>query len=401
MPTYAYQVVDGGGKQTRGVSNAASAAALTRTLEDRGLMVLEVNETKAEAAASGGGFKFGSGRREVLEFTRAMGSLLPVGMPLAQALNAAAGVCTGEVNAAVIDVRERVERGEQLADALAEHRRFFPPLYEGLVRAGERSGDLDTAFVRLTQQLERDEELRSKITSAAVYPIILAVAGTLAVFVLMYFVIPKFLTALSTDPEQLPGTTRLVVSLSEMLRQYWYICLAIPAAFMAFLAWTRNSEDGQRVMSRLLLSLPGVKTLRQYAIAARFARLMGVLLGGGAPLLTALDDTVESLTDPIAKDDAVRIRARVREGVSLRAAVAEGGLFPPLLTQLIGVGEDAGELRIFLVKSAEIFEERTERAATRLSTMLEPLMIIFFGGLVMFVALALMQAIYSMNAGAL
>ncbi len=401
MPTYAYQVVDGGGKQTRGVSNAASAAALTRTLEDRGLMVLEVSETKAEAAAGGGGFKFGSGRREVLEFTRAMGSLLPVGMPLAQALNAAAGVCTGEVQAAVIDVRERVERGEQLADALAEHRRFFPPLYEGLVRAGERSGDLDTAFVRLTQQLERDEQLRGKITSAAVYPIILAVAGTLAVFVLMYFVIPKFLTALSTDPEQLPGTTRMVISISEALQQYWYICLAIPAVIAAFLAWTRNSEDGQRVMSRLLLTIPGVKTLRQYAIAARFSRLMGVLLGGGAPLLTALDDTVESLTDPIAKDDAVRIRARVREGVTLRAAVAEGGLFPPLLTQLIGVGEDAGELRIFLVKSAEIFEERTERAATRLSTMLEPLMIIFFGGLVMFVALALMQAIYSMNAGAL
>jgi len=125
---------------------------------------------------------------------------------------------------------------------------------------------------------------------------------------------------------------------------------------------------------------------------------VGVLLGGGSPLLAALDDTIESVGDPIAREDAVRIRTRVREGSSLRAAVAESTLFPALLAQLIGVGEDAGQLRVFLMKAADIFEERTERATQRLATLAEPAMIVLFGAIVAFVALSLLQAIYGINA---
>src|SRR4029078_7462831 len=154
----------------------------------------------------------------------------------------------------------------------------------------------------------------------------------------------------------------------------WPGLLMIPLLVAAFAAWVTNSEEGRRVWSRLLLALPGVRTLRRYALAGRFSRLVGVLLGGGAPLLTALDDTIESIGDPIARDDAVRIRAAVREGSSLRAAVASSTLFPPMLAQLIGVGEDAGQLRIFLMKAADIFEERTGRATHRLAEIGAPSM---------------------------
>jgi type II secretory pathway component PulF len=152
------------------------------------------------------------------------------------------------------------------------------------------------------------------------------------------------------------------------------------------------------LLSRLLLATPLVRTLRQYALAARFSRLLGVLLGGGAPLLVALDDTIESLGDPVARDDVARIRTKVREGGSLRAAVADSPIFPPLLSQLIGVGEDAGQLKEFLTKAAEIFEERTERATQRLAALVEPMMIVIFGAIVAFVALSLLQAIYGINA---
>ncbi len=172
----------------------------------------------------------------------------------------------------------------------------------------------------------------------------------------------------------------------------------MPLAIAAVGAWARNTEDGRRTLSTALLALPLVKTLRQYALAARFARLVGVLLGGGAPLLSALDDTIESIGDPVARDDAERIRTRVREGVSLRAAVAESPVYPALLAQLIGVGEDAGQLRTFLLKAAEIFEERTERATQRLAALAEPAMIVMFGAVVAFVALSLLQAIYGINA---
>ncbi len=396
MPTFAYQAVNGAGKRLRGLEDAASPGALSRALEERGLLVLDVAESSG-ATAGGKGFKFGR-RREVLEVTRAMAALLPVGMPLAQALNAASGVTSGEVREALTQVRTRVERGETLSSALAAYPQLFSPLYVGLVRAGERSGDVDSSFARLSDQLERDEQLRGRIVSAAIYPLLLACAGTVAVTVLLFFVLPRFVTLLAGSGAKLPASTRILLSVSTGLHRFWPVLFLVPLAIAALGAWARNTEDGRRALSNTLLTLPLIKTLRQYALAARFARLVGVLLGGGAPLLQALDDTIESLGDPVAHDDAERIRTRVREGVSLRAAVAESPVYPALLGQLIGVGEDAGQLRTFLLKAAEIFEERTERATQRLAALAEPAMIVVFGAIVAFVALSLLQAIYGINA---
>ena len=397
MPTFAYQAVNGAGKRLRGLEDAATPGALSRSLEERGLLVLEVAESSGAAAAGRGGFKFGR-RREVLEVTRAMAALLPVGMPLAQALNAASGVTSGEVRDAIMQVRTRVERGETLSSALAAYPQLFSPLYVGLVRAGERSGDVDNSFARLSDQLERDEELRGRIVSAAIYPLLLACAGTIAVTVLLFFVLPRFVTLLAGSGAKLPASTRMLLAVSTGLHRFWPVLFLVPLAIAALAAWARNTEDGRRTLSNTLLVLPLVKTLRQYALAARFSRLVGVLLGGGAPLLAALDDTIESIGDPVAKDDAERIRTKVREGVSLRAAVADSPVYPALLSQLIGVGEDAGQLRTFLLKAAEIFEERTERATQRLAALAEPAMIVVFGAIVAFVALSLLQAIYGINA---
>jgi type IV pilus assembly protein PilC len=236
------------------------------------------------------------------------------------------------------------------------------------------------------------------VLSAAIYPLLLACAGTVAVTVLLFFVLPRFVGLLEGSGATLPRSTATLLSVSTALHRAWPVLLLIPFGIAAFLTWTRSTDEGRRVAAQLLLSIPGVRTLRRYALAARFARLVGVLLGGGAPLLAALDDTIESIGDPLAREDTVRIRTRVREGSSLRAAVAESNLFPALLAQLVGVGEDAGQLRIFLDKAADIFEERTERATQRLATLAEPGMIVVFGAIVAFVALSLLQAIYGINA---
>ena len=396
MPTYAYQAVDGAGKRLRGHAQASSSGALARSLEERGLFVLDVAES-TDGAEARRGFRLGR-RREVLEVTRALAALLPVGMPLAQALNAASGVASGDVKAALLHVRERVERGDTLSTALAQHHGLFSPLYVGLVRAGEKSGDLDAAFARLADQLERDEQLRGRILSAAIYPMLLATAGTVAVTVLLFFVLPRFVTLLEGSGATLPKSTATLLALAAALHRAWPVLLLIPFVIAALVAWVRSSDAGRRTWSSVMLALPGARTLRRYALAGRFARLVGVLLGGGAPLLTALDDTVESIGDPVARDDVIRIRTKVREGSSLRAALAESGLFPPMLAQLVGVGEEAGQLQTFLMKSADIFEERTERATQRLATFAEPAMIVIFGCMVAFVALSLLQAIYGINA---
>jgi len=234
--------------------------------------------------------------------------------------------------------------------------------------------------------------------SASIYPLLLATAGSIAVTVLLFFVLPRFVTLLEGSGAKLPRSTATLLAVSSALHRGWPVLILLPFLIAAIATWIRNTKEGARVWSTTMLALPGVATLRRYALAARFARLVGVLLGGGAPLLAALDDTVESLGDPLAREDAARIRTRVREGSSLRAAVAESTLFPPLLAQLVGVGEEAGQLRVFLMKAADIFEERTERATQRLATLLEPGMIILFGAMVAFVALSLLQAIYGINA---
>jgi len=395
---FSYTAVDRSGRRLRGEEAAATAAALTRTLESRGLLVLTVDPAGTASAGPTAGWG-GNRRREVLEVTRALAALIPAGLPLARALAAAANLTQGEVAEAVEAVRSRVERGDRLAAALADHPRLFPPLYLGLVRAGERSGDLAGAFARLAVQLERDEELRGRLLSASIYPMLLAGAGGIALLVLLGFVIPRFVELLEGTGAALPTTTRVLLGASSMVRSFWPALAALPAIAALILGWVRTTEEGRRAACGLALGLPGVGGLRRQALGARVGRLLATLLGGGVPLLAALDDTVESLGDPLARDEVLRIRDRVRAGAPLHLALAGGPVFPPLLGQLVSVGEESGRLQEFLLKAAEVLEGRTQRAVERLVALAEPVMILFFGGAVGLVALSLLQAIYSVNAG--
>lgn len=398
VPAYAYRAVDAAGKRLRGRSEAASPAALSRTLESRGLLVLEVGEAPTEAPSGFGGM-FGR-RRSVLEVTRALAALLPAGMPLPRALGTTSELATGEVREALHAVRVRVEEGTSLSAALAQYPALFPPLYVGLVRAGERSGDLEGAFARLAEQLEREEELRGRLLSASIYPILLATVGGVAVVVLLLFVLPRFVEMLEGTGATLPRSTTLLLTVSAGASRVWPLLAGVAVSSALLIASAARTERGRRTGAALLLALPVVRGLRRSALGARFARLLGVLLGGGAPLLTALDDALDSLADPLARDDVARIRTRVREGASLSGAMAEGSLFPPLLVRLVAVGEESGRLREFLLKAAEILEDRTERILQRLVALAEPAMIVLFGTLVAFVALSLLQAIYGVNADA-
>lgn len=399
MPTYAYDAVDRHGKRQRGRSESSSHGALTRALTQRGLVVVRISDQSDPDAAPTA--RNARGRRTaVLEVTRALAALLPAGMPLARALSATSGLATGDLAAALDEVRRRVERGESFAAALGAHASFFPPLYVGLVRAGERSGDVAGSLARLSEQLEREEALRAKLLSASIYPLILALAGGIAVTVLLLFVLPRFAEMLAGAGASLPRSTALLLSLSASARGAWPLFAVAPVAAIVLTMWARTSEQGQRAVSAALLAMPIVRGLRANSLAARFARLTGVMLAGGAPLLTALDDAAGSMGDPTSRDDTIRIRARVREGGSLTAAVSESPLFPPLLGQLVAVGEESGKLQEFLLKAAEIFEERTDRARQRLVALAEPAMIVVFGGVIGFVALSLLQAIYGVNASA-
>ncbi len=399
MPAFAYRAVDRSGKRLRGAEEAPSPRALTLTLEARGLLVVDVAESAADPGRKPG--VFGSQRQAVLEVTRAVAALLQAGLPLARALSAAAHVAGVDTRPVIEAGRERVSRGESLAGALSGHPALFSPLYVGVVRAGERSGDLAGAFSRLATQLDRDAQLRSRLLSLAIYPLILAGAGTVALMVLAFFVLPRFAELLQSTGAALPRSTALVLAIANGMRHGWPLLLGGVAALPLVVIWSRQTDDGRRAVSRFLIGAPGVGALRRQALSARTARLLGVLVGGGAPLLTALDEARACLADPLAQQDVQRAATLVREGAPLHRAIAQGGLFHPLLAQLVAVGEESGRLPEFLLKAADIFEERTERAAQRLVTLLEPAMIVSFGLVVAFVALSVLQAIYGVNAGVL
>ena len=218
MPLYAYQAIDAGGHRSRGRLSAATAAALISDLEGQGLLALHVDEATEQVTSGGLGF----GRRTaVLEFTRAVAALLPAGMPLAKALAAGATTAPASVRPTLAAGRAKVERGDELAAALAEHPKLFTSLYVGVVRAGEKSGALDHAFERLADHLERESELRSKLVSMSIYPVLLALVGAAAVSVLVLFVLPRFAELLLSSGATLPATAAAIVDLTTWLQPNW------------------------------------------------------------------------------------------------------------------------------------------------------------------------------------
>jgi type II secretory pathway component PulF len=397
MPSFGFVAIDSAGGTRRGTRDAPTQSALAESLEREGLFVLDIGDesaTRARSLFAG----FGSGAA-LLDATRALAALLPAGLPLARSLDAAARLSSGATATAFGDVRVRVERGDSVAVAMAAHPELFPAHYVGLVRAGERAGDLGAAFARLADQLERESQLRSKVLSAMLYPLILTVAGGAAVFVLLMVVLPNFAALLQGTGARLPRSTQLVLGASAVLRRFWIVIPVVIAAGGAALLSARQSPAGRIAIARVLDAIPIVRALRRDAIAARFARLTGTLLASGAPLLSALDDTIASLGDALAEAALSRIRASVRDGATLHAAIAAESSFPPLLAQLTAVGEESSQLSVFLLKAAQLFEERSDRTTQRLVALTEPAMIIVFGVVIGFIALSLLQAIYSVNAG--
>jgi len=397
MPLYVYKAIDSGGRRTKGRLSASSPESAIREIQGRGLLALEV----LEGGASGNGTRgFSPGRkRAVLEFTRAVASLLPAGMPLAKALGAGTTAAPESVRPSLESIRTRVERGEELATALAAHPRLFSALYVGMIRAGEKSGSLDHAFERLAAHLEREGELRSKLVSMSIYPALLGLVGIGAVLVLVLFVLPRFSDLLLSSGTALPATTAAVVGAAMAVETHWWIVALLPVLAVLAFSWLRTTVRGRRVAAGALVAAPLVGSWRRQHLGAGFARMVGELVAGGAPLLLALEDARDCMTDSVAQGETDRIRKKVREGSSLHAAIAEGGLFPEVLAQLVALGEDAGRLADFLLKAAELLEKKTERTLERMVALVEPAMIVGFGGIVAVVALALLQAIYGVNAG--
>lgn len=392
MASLRYRAVTRAGVREAGTIDAATADAATETLRARGLVVLDVLPAAAGSGARG---RVRSG--DLAEFTRALSALLPAGLSLPKALGVARDIAPASLRNTLADVQARVERGSTFADALGAHPSAFPPSYVGLARAGERAGSLPESIGRLADATESEQQFRSKLLTAAIYPTLLAAVGGAAILVLLTVVLPRFGALFASSGSALPTSTAIVLGVSAALRAHAILLTVVVGLSIVAALWLATARDAAHARSRLLLSTPLVSRFYREVLAARAARVISVLLAGGAPFVVALDDAARSLDDPSLKDEVLRIRGRVREGVGPAAAVSEGSLFPEVFARLVAAGEESGQLAMFFAKAADLFEERAKRSAARYVALAEPALIVVFGLVVGLIALALVQAIYGIN----
>jgi general secretion pathway protein F len=368
---------------------------LRERLRADGLFLVECAASGPSAESSGR-----LPRHELLLASRTLGSLLKAGMSLSRALTVTRQLSGPRAAAVLKRVQHRVERGERLAMAMRTEG-HFPAAYIGLLHGGEAAGRLAEAFERNTRYLEIEELHRRRLVSAAAYPIVLTCAGAVCVLVLALVVLPSFAGILADSGEALPPLPAALLGASGWLTRHKAVLTAVLLLLLAGGAYAAATEYGRQAIARLAVAAPLVGRFRRAVLGARFARLLGTLVGSGLPLLSSLEVIRQSIADGVAAAAVQRTAERVRRGSGLHDALSAETVFPPILLHLVAAGEQSGSLAAFLDKGASELEDETERNLQRLSALAEPVLVIAFGAALGVVALALFQAIQATNAGVL
>lgn len=400
MSGFKYAAVDTTGRTVNGVLEADTPRQVRALLRERGLIALEVEALSEKALSDSAGWRLRRGLplAELSLLTRQLATLLNAGLTVEQTLNALIEQAESQyVRRVIAGVRGEVLAGQNLARAMAKYPSVFPELYQTLVASGEQSGQLGQVLLRLADYLEESHALRQKVGLAFVYPAIVTVVALLVVFGLLTYVVPQVVNVFEHSSQQLPLLTRALIGLSHFLRATWFIWLGGIALFIWLFRRAMKQELLRHRYHAWLLRLPMVGRLTRGANTARLASTLAILVGSGVPLLSALQagtGVVSNLPMRRALTEAVRM---VREGVSLSRALAQGKMFPPVMVHLIASGEASGKLDQMLERvAAQQSQEMQTRVAT-MTNLLEPLLILFMGGMVLVIVLAILLPIFEMN----
>lgn len=335
---------------------------------------------------------------EIAMMTRQLATLINAGFPLVSALDALLPQTKSHRFKKILaQTKDSIVEGKSFAQALSQYPSIFSPLYINMVRAGETSGTLEIVLERLADISERQQDLVNRIQTALAYPIFMSVIGVLVLFVLLTYIVPSITTIFADMNQVLPLPTRLLILLSDFFKSFWWIILIILVAAGVALHQTKKTENGRYVYDKTLLSFPILGILAKKLAVARFARTLGSLLENGVSMLIALD-IVKNIAGNLLISNAVETAAQeVGKGQALWAALNEGRIFPQLSIQMIQVGEQSGELEAMLNKIADVFEKEAESSILRLTSYLEPVMILVMGCIVGFIVLSICLPIFEMN----
>ena len=396
MPVFAYRGVTAAGKNTRGHLDAESPRSARAKLRRDGIFVTEFTEQAGQAsvAASSTGRRFtlpSFQRISALDLallTRQASTLIGAGIPLVESLGALTEqVENPRLKSVLGEVRDRVNQGTSLADALAQSK-AFPDLYVSMVRAGEAGGALETVLERLADYLESQVRLRNKVSSILIYPLVMFGFAMLVVGALVTVVLPQITELLESLKQPLPFYTRWIIAISRFVRDWWWaLALGATAAVVGLRAAVRT-ERGRDTWDRLSLRLPVVGRAVRLIAISRFTRTLATLLAGGLPIVRALDTAKHVANNTVLGRAIDAARESITEGASVAKPLRESGEFPPMVTHMIEVGERSGELEAMLAKVADTYDEQVETLVTRLTALLEPLLILLMVGVVVVIIIA-------------
>ncbi|HXN82561.1 MAG TPA: type II secretion system inner membrane protein GspF [Myxococcales bacterium] len=412
MPVFEYSGLTEAGKNVRGLKDAESAKALRSVLRKDGVYLTESRTAEAGAVAGGGpkaaGLArevdlrglFGSGvsAQDLAVATRQLSTLIGAGITLVESLTALAEQVEHPRLKKILGmVKQRVNEGASLADALADHPRVFSNLYVNMIRAGESSGALDVVLGRLADFTESAATLRNKLIGAMLYPAIMLLVGISIVSILFAVVIPKVTKIFEDMNVTLPWTTRVLIATSSFARDYWYvIVVAVPLGIWLFVRYVKTPK-GRAWFDRAQLRAPIFGELIRMLALARFAKTLATLLSSGVPLLTALDIVKNIVHNSVLSGVIEGARDAIREGESIAAPLKRSGEFPPLVHHMIAIGEKSGQLEEMLQNVARSYDAQVDMRVSALTSLLEPVMIVGMGVGVAFIVFSILMPIMQLN----
>ena len=386
------------GEIIEGVYVAQSEAALRRELEDKGLHVLSLRPRLGLGGVSLGGQRRKIKRHEFLVFNQELATLLKAGMPLVQSLDILRSRLSNPVFKSVLDdVHEKVRGGTALFDAFAAHGDLFPSVYTASLMAGERSGNLDAVLRRFVAYSKTIDTVRSKTISAMIYPIILVGLALLLVGIIVVKVVPTFADFYGSFNAELPLSTRVIVAVSDFIRaQLYFIVIAIAAGALGFYTWIKQPGRGAQ-FDRWMLKLPVIGGSFHKFSTSQMARTLATLLGGGIPLVNALEIAARSAGNRHLGRELEIVAARVREGQSFAQTLLERQTVPDVGIKMIEVGESTGSLTEMLNSLADFYDEEIETEVSRFVTLIEPAMLVFMGVVIAGIVLALYLPLFQLT----
>jgi type IV pilus assembly protein PilC len=336
--------------------------------------------------------------KDLVIFTRQFATMIGAGLPLVQALEILSKQTENSSFAKTIgDIKSDVEGGSTFADALRKFPRIFTDLYSNMVAAGESGGILDTILVRLATYIEKSQKLKRKVKGAMVYPSVVITVAILVIAIIMIFVVPTFGKMFSQLGGTLPAPTQLIINISNFLSGIGgLIILACIIGTVVFVVQFRRTEVGQIVTDRLLLKVPVIGILLRKVAVAKFTRTLGTLVSSGVPILDGLNITARTAGNKVIEKAVFEVRQGVSEGKTIAEPLSQSKVFPPMVNQMISVGESTGALDNMLGKIADFYDDEVDQAVANLTSMIEPLLMVFLGGTVGFIVVAMYLPIFKL-----